>query len=199
MAGGGGQGALTESSAEAPEAPAAPPPAAPKTRRARHTAPPALVVVALAVAAVSLAVAVAGLLLGSRGADRAEQARESALEAARERTTVLTSYDYRMLDADFAAVLETATGEFEKDYRDTTGQLRGTFEQTKAVAVGTVVAAGLEDVELDQDGRDRAVAVVAVDQVISTAGAAPRTERNRLRMTLVRPDGTWLVESVERL
>ena len=43
------------------------------------------------------------------------------------------------------------------------------------------------------------VAVVAVDQVIRTRGAQPRTERNRLRMTLVRPDATWLVERVERL
>ena len=174
-----------------------PPPA--RAPRPRRTAPLALVVVALAVAAVSLAVALASLVLGGRSADRVEQARDSALEAARERTTVLTSYDHRMLDADFAAVLETATGEFEQDYRSTTGQLRATFEQTSAVAVGSVVAAGLESLELDADGRDRAVAVVAVDQVITTAGAAPRNERNRLRMVLVRPDDTWLVETVERL
>lgn len=147
----------------------------------------------------SLAVALASLVLGDRGTDRAESVRASALDAARERTTVLTSYDYRQLDQDFAAVLDTATGSFEQDYEKTTGDLRATFERTKAVAVGTVVGAGLENVAFDEDGRDRAVAVVAVDQVISTAGAAPRTERNRLRMVLVRPEGTWLVESVERL
>ena len=156
-------------------------------------------VVAVAVAVLSLALALAALVLGGRGAERAEDARESALEAARERTTVLTSYDHRMLDADFAAVLDTATGEFEKDYQETTGQLRATFEQSKAVAVGSVIGAGIEELDLDADGGDRAVAVVAVDQVISTAGAPPRTERNRLRMVLVRPDDTWLVAEVQRL
>jgi Mce-associated membrane protein len=191
VAGGGGHGALTGSSAEVLATEALPP--------ARRSAPWAVVVVALAVAAVSLALALSSLLLGDRGTGSADRARDSALEAARQRTTVLTSYDHRRLDTDFAAVLETATGEFERDYQETTGQLRTTFERTKAVAVGTVVAAGLEDLELDADGRERAVAVVAVDQVIATAGAAPRTERNRVRMVLVRPDDTWLVESVQRL
>ena len=57
-----------------------------------------------------------------------------------------------------------------------------------------MVAAGLESFD-----SDRAVAVVAVDQQISAKGAQSRTERNRLRMTLVRGDGTWLVQKVERL
>ena len=154
---------------------------------------------AVAVAVVSLAVALAALLLDDPAAARAERARASALEAARERTTTLTSYDHRRLDEDFAAVLETATGEFEAEYRRTTDQLRQTFLQRRAVAEAQVVAAGLETADVDGEGADRAVAVVAVDQVIRTAGAAPRTERNRLRMELVRPKSTWLVQRVERL
>ena len=154
---------------------------------------------AVSVAAVSLAVALAALLLGDDEVQRVEAARESALDAARERTLALTTYDHRSLDEDFAAVLETATGEFEKEYRDTTAQLRETFETTRAVAVAEVVGAGLESAEVAGDGPQRAVAVVAVDQVIQTANAPPRTERNRLRMALLRRDGTWLVERVERL
>lgn len=96
-------------------------------------------------------------------------------------------------------MLETATGEFEQEYRSTTEQLRATFLQQRAVAVSQVVAAGLESADVDGDGPDTAVAVVAVDQVIRTTGAAPRTERNRLRMELVRPGATWLVRRVERL
>ena len=154
---------------------------------------------AVAVALVSLGVALASLLLGDPAADRAERARDSALQAARERTTTLTSYDHRRLDEDFAAVLETATGEFRTEYEKTTGQLKQTFVQQRAVAVAEVVAAGLEEADVDGEGADTATAVVAVDQVIKTAGQPARTERNRLRMELVRPDGTWLVQRVERL
>jgi Mce-associated membrane protein len=101
-------------------------------------------------------------------------------------------------------VLETATGEFAADYRRTTEQLRPTFTASKAVAVGEVVAAGIETAQirgagLAGDGPERVVVVLAVDQVISTSGAPARTERNRIRMILVRPDDTWLVEQVQRL
>jgi Mce-associated membrane protein len=169
------------------------------SRPERGGAPWVVVLVAIAMAAVSLALALAALLVRDPAGDEAEQARQSALDAARERTTVLTSYDHRSLEEDFAAVLETATGDFEAEYRTTTEQLKATFLQQKAVAQAEVVAAGLESAEVDGEGPDRAVAVVAVDQVISTAGAPARTERNRLRMELVRPGGTWLVERVERL
>ena len=159
--------------------------------------PWSVVVVATGLALVSLLVAAAALLLGGGAGDGdgdGEQDRASALTAARERTARLTSYDHRTLDADFAAVLATATGEFDRDFRATSEQLRPTFVREQAVATANVVGAGLESA-----GSDRAVAVVAVDQVISTQGEAPRTERNRLRMTLVRPDSTWLVERVQRL
>lgn len=152
----------------------------------------AVVAVALSVAVVALGVALYALLLGGGPSD--DEVRESALEAARERTVVITSYDHRTLDATFMQVLDLAVGSFRTDYATTTEQLRATFTSQQAVAVGRVVAVGLESAQ-----EDRAVAVVAVDQVITTKDAAPRTERNRLRMTLVRPDGTWLVERVERL
>lgn len=174
-----------------PEPPAAPP-------RPRSGAPWPALAVAIAVAVIAVAVAAAALSRPESAAD-VEAVRTSALEAARERTTALTSYDHRTLEQDMARVLETATGEFEDDYRSTTAQLSGTFRQTEAVATSTVVAAGLEELETPADGPVRAVVVVAVDQVIRTKGAAARTERNRLRMELVRPEGTWLVSSVERL
>jgi Mce-associated membrane protein len=176
-------------------------PAAPRAaeRPARRRPSWAVVLVSLAVALVSLAVAAGALLLGQRAAQDVDDTRASALAAARERTEVLTSYDHRSLDEDVAAVLATATGEFEAEYRKTIDGLRPTLASTKAVATAEVVAAGIERAEVEGEGPERAVVVVAVDQVIETAGAAPRTERNRLRMELVRPDGTWLVERVQRL
>jgi Mce-associated membrane protein len=153
----------------------------------------------VSLALVSLGLAMVALLLDDPAARRADAARAGALAAARERTMVLTTYDHRRLDEDFAAVLATATGAFEAEYRTTTARLRPAFLDTRAVAVSEVVAAGLESADVDADGPMRAVAVLAVDQVITTAGAAPRTERNRLRMELVRRDRTWLVERVQRL
>lgn len=143
--------------------------------------------------------ALTALLLGDRGdsgatGDALERDRAGALAAARERTLALTSYGHRTLDAGVEAVLSTATGPFRDEYRATAAQLRPTFASTQAVATASVVAAGLESA-----GPDRAVAVVAVDQVIRSRTAGPRTERNRLPMVLVRPDETWLVERVERL
>ena len=185
---------MTEPSEPAAHEP--PPPAAP---RPRTGAPWPVVAVSLAVAIVSLAVAAGALLARGESAADVEAVRTSALEAARDRTTALTSYDYRTLEQDTAEVLETATGEFEEDFRSTTARLSGTFTTTQAVATGTVVGAGLESLRTPDDGPVTAVVVVAVDQVIRTTGAAPRTERNRLRMQLVRPEGTWLVSDVERL
>ena len=202
MAGGGGRGALTGTAAE-PEEPGVgselpAPPSEASPRRSRDRPSWAVVAVALAVAVVSLGIAAAALLVGSDGG-RADSARASALQAARERGAQLTTYDHRRLDEDFAAVLETATGDFEQEYRTTTERLRATFESTMAVAVGEVVAAGIESADLEGEGPERVVVVLAVDQVIVTSGAPARTERNRIRMTLVRPDDTWLVEKVQRL
>lgn len=161
-------------------------------------------VVVLALIFGLLCLAVAGAVLwtergGDGGVDDAAQVRASALEAARERTVALTSYDHRTLDEDVAAVLSTATGAFEQEYTSTVEQLRETFVSSQVVATSEVKAAGLEGEVADTEQGERAVVVLAVDQVIATAGAEPRTETNRLRMTLVRPQDTWLVEAVERL
>ena len=184
-----------------------PPP--PATARPRRSGAPWLVVV-LSIVFGLLCVAAAAAVLITERAGAGNQAvseqvgesvaeRASALEAARERTVALTSYDHRTLDADVQGVLATATGEFETEYTETVQGLRETFVQTQAVAKGTVVAAGIEGEVVDSEQGQRAVVVVAVDQVITTAGQPPRTERNRLRMQLVRPEGTWLVADVERL
>lgn len=159
----------------------------------------ALVFGLLCLAAAGAVVATGGSALGLQTAEDAAAVRASALEAARERTVSLTSYDHTRLDQDFAGVLETAVDPFRTEYSGTTEQLRAVLAESQAVATATVLAAGLEGEVTETEQGERAVVVVAVDQVIATAGAEPRTERNRLRMTLVRPEATWLVQAVERL
>lgn len=163
--------------------------------RAERSRPPwSYVFGALALAALSLALAVGALATGTTVGGGGDADRKAALEAARQRTQALTSYDFRRLDQDFAGVLATSTGPFKEEYTKATAQLGQGFAAAEAVATAQVLAAGLESFE-----GDRAVAVVAVDQQITAKGAQPRTERNRLRMTLVRSEGAWLVEKVERL
>lgn len=149
-----------------------------------------LLTAALLVALLSL-VAVA-VLLFARPSD--DDLRASALDAARTYTTSITTYDASTLAADIERVQRVATGDFKQEYEQTIEQLRPQIEQQKTVAVGNVVAAGVETLE-----DDRASVVVAVDQNITTAGQPARTEANRLRMVLVRRNGSWLVERVERL
>ena len=160
-----------------------------------------MVALSIALALVSLAVAAFVVVAEPRiasapAAGSEEELRRSALDAARAATVSLTSYDHRTLDQDFARVSAFAVGDFAKEYAETSAALRPTLVETQAVATSTVPAAGIEDLQIDPV---RVVAVVAVDQVIQTAGAEPRTELNRLRMTLVRPEQTWLVEKVQRL
>lgn len=184
-----GDGALSDDAAPERTEPTPRPPRPP-----RRPPPWSVVVLALLLAVLGVAAAVAATLLAPDGPDAADDGRAAALTAARERTTALTTYDFTTLEEDFAGVLATSTGPFKAEYEETSASLRETFTSTQAVAAGAVLGAGLEGY-----APRRAVAVVAVDQVIRTAGAAPRRERNRLRMVLVRPDQTWLVERVQRL
>jgi Mce-associated membrane protein len=153
--------------------------------------------VALAAVLVAAAVLLTSGSLGgtARGSSEGEL-RRSALEAARAATVSITSYDHRRLDEDFGRVRALAVGEFAKEYEESTAALRPALEQSSAVATAEVPGLGVEELSTEPV---RAVVVVLVDQTISTAGAEPRTELNRLRMTLVRPDRTWLVEKVQRL
>ncbi len=169
-----------------------PPPEIASGTRTRSRPPWSYVYAALGLAALALALAVGAL--ATVGGGGSEQDRKGALEATRERTLALTSYDYRKLDEDFSGVLATSTGSFSQEYAKATADLRASFTAAESVATSQVVAAGLESFE-----SDRAVAVVAVDQQIAAKGAQARVERNRLRMTLVRGKDTWLVEKVERL
>ena len=161
-----------------------------------------MVAFSIAVALVATALAAVVLVTQPRAAGPSAasgseaELRRAAIDAARAATVSLTSYDHRTLDQDFARVSAIAVGDFAKEYAETSAALRPTLEQTQAVATSQVPAVGIEELQTDPV---RAVAVVAVDQVIQTAGAEPRTELNRLRMTLVRPGQTWLVEKVQRL
>lgn len=144
------------------------------------------------VAAVALAAVVVAALLLTRASD--DELRDSALTAAGRYTQSLTSYDARTLEEDVERVQRVSSPEFASEYERTITEVREQIVADQTVSVGTVVAAGVERLE-----DDRAVVLVAVDQAVTAGGQPTRTEANRVRMTLVRQDGRWLVQDVERL
>jgi Mce-associated membrane protein len=131
-----------------------------------------------------------------RSESRVEAARGQAVAAAHDSAEAILSYDYRHLDGDFAAARKVLTGGFARDYAATTSKVvRPGAEQYHAVvkaevAASSVVRASAEEV----------VVLLFVNQTTtSTRLDGPRVDLNRVRLTLVKVDGTWLVNNVVAL
>jgi Mce-associated membrane protein len=177
--------------------PATPPPVddpAPARGRPRRRSE-VLVLVALAVV-VGLAVTAGLLVLRARGEERVEAARTAAQAAGEQHAVTLLSYDHRHLDRDFDRARDVLTGSFADDYAETTEKVvRPTAEQVKAVVTAEVVSSSVV-----RASADRVVLLLFVDQTTtSTRLDGPKVDLNRVRMTLTRAGGQWLVSAVDAL
>lgn len=165
-------------------------PRRPRTRRDT-------VVLAVAVL-VTLALAGAAALVGYRAWDaaRAEDARRTALGAAQAHAQEILSYDYRRLDKDFRNARAVITGSFADDYDATTDKVvRPTAEKYKAVVKADVASASVVSAS-----SDRVVVLLYVNQTTtSTRLDGPKVDLNRVRMTLQRVGGDWLVSDIDAL
>lgn len=124
-----------------------------------------------------------------------EAARTQAMDAASRFAANLSSYDFNKLQENFSGVTEDATLRFAQQYEQVGSKLTELIKKHQAVSKGEVVASGVQSFE-----EDRAVVVLFVDQTITnTNSPQPRIDRNRMRMTLVRQDGRWLVDDVALL
>ncbi|WP_426563116.1 hypothetical protein ACPPVT_19250 [Angustibacter sp. McL0619] len=153
----------------------------------------------LAALAVLLLLAVAGagaFVLLDRRAEAADQARGQAVRAASSAATRILSYDYRHLDADFAAGKALTTGAFADQYARTTGDaVKSLATQTKATVVAQVAATGVQRASAHQF-----VVLLFVNQTTtSNRLERPQVDQNRVEMTMVERDGRWLVSQVRGL
>jgi Mce-associated membrane protein len=164
------------------------------SRPARERLDPVLLVAALVV--VILLVTAGLLTVRARGADRVEQARTDATAAAEATAVDLLSYDYRHLDRDFARARAGLTGGFVDDYAKTTRTVvRPTATEVKAVVKADVAASSVV-----RAGQNRVVVLLFVNQTTtSTRLDAPKVDLNRVRLTMDRVDGRWLVSKVVAL
>jgi Mce-associated membrane protein len=166
-----------------------------KRRRARRRRI-SLPVVALLLMTVLMAAATAFLWLKVNEKDRTEDARRAGLEASRDAARLLFSYDYRTLDKDFSTGRALTTGEFRSQYdKTTTKVVADVAKQYKAVVKANVVSAGVV-----RATPSTVVTVVYVNQVTtSTRVTGEKVDLSRVRMTLQRSGGRWLVTAVNAL
>jgi Mce-associated membrane protein len=131
-----------------------------------------------------------------RSDQQVETARDQAVAAARDNAEVILSYDYRHLSKDFAAARATLTGGFANDYKVTTAKLvRPGAEQYHVVVKAEVASQSVVSASAHQ-----VVVLLFVNQTTtSTRLDGPRVDLNRVRLTLVKVDGRWLVNKVVAL
>jgi Mce-associated membrane protein len=143
------------------------------------------------------ALAAFGLVaLRVRSDARVEAARGEAVAAAQGSAVSILSYDYRHLDADFAAARKVLTGSFARDYTATTSKVvRPGAVQYHAVVKAEVAAESVVSATANQ-----VVVLLFVNQTTtSTRLDGPRVDLNRVRLTMVKVDGDWLVKNVVAL
>lgn len=185
--------------AAAPE-PAPPPPSRPPTRIVhidrvhwsrgmKATAAAAVVVMLGLVAALALA-------LLQHGRDQAlSDSRASALGAARTFAVDLANYDYSEVDQAFQTVIDHSTGQFRDEFGKAAPDRAAAITRKQASATGKVLDAAVVDLS-----GDRATVIAFVDQTVVEANPqSTQVARGRLRLTLVRSGGGWLVSKLENL
>jgi Mce-associated membrane protein len=167
------------------------------TRPGRRT-PVALVAVLgfLCLLAVTAA-AVLGWQRHSR--DVVEQARKDAVSAARVAAGDILGYDYRSIEDAIKRARSETTGAFRKQYDSTATELLPQSKQVKAIVQATVGSAAVMSAD-----RDRVVVLLFVDQatVKQQPGAKTpetRIDQSRVRMTMTRTGGHWLVSELVAL
>lgn len=122
-----------------------------------------------------------------------DAARQSAIDAARTRLPQLLSYDYHNLDRDLAGGRAATTGAFRDKYAELTTKVVAPAAQQQQIVTRTTVA-GTSVVNAEPD---RVVLLVFLDQVTQTkADPSSRIEGARVRTTLQRQDGQWLVSEL---
>ena len=143
------------------------------------------------------AVAVLGWQRHSR--DVEEQARKDAVSAARVAAGDILGYDYRSVEASIARARASTTGAFRKEYDETAKTLLPQSKQVKAIVQATVGSSAVMSAS-----KNRVVVLLFVDQ--ATVKQVPgektpttRIDQSRVRVTMTRVGGRWLVSELSAL
>ncbi len=123
-------------------------------------------------------------------------AAQQALAAADKYVVTLTSVDSNTLDKHVADVLAGSTGEFNDNYAKTiAGQHRQHVVDNQVTTHGKVVESAVQSATTNT-----VQVLLMVDQSVSSlATPEPQIDHSRIKMTMQKIDGRWLVSKVELL
>lgn len=150
-------------------------------------------VAAVLLASLVCAVVCVGVLWHELSTERAEtQAGIHAEAAARRAAKLMTTYDYRTVDADLARAGRAGTEKFRDYLAEASRPVRALVGRLRAHAEGEVVdsAAKVRD--------ERHVRVLLfLDQTLSRPSSGRQVDQSRMTLWMVRQDDRWLVDRVQ--
>ncbi|MFE3227808.1 hypothetical protein [Nocardia sp. NPDC059228] len=185
---------------EAAQAPAGAPKAAARVKKSRLPRVPVLGKRARIVARAAVILALAGsigssIVFHQQDAHHRDllTAQEQARAAACKYAPLLATYDAKNLDAYFTAVLDSATGDWRKQFDSTSKDLRDVLTQGQVVSKATDVQCAVRTAD-----RDSAEAIVVIGQTITSLGTQGKPAPGQLSMVmrLERSGDRWLVNKV---
>lgn len=147
----------------------------------------------LPVLALVLAVAAGYLFWRDSGTDRANEAREDSVAAARSIAIAMLTYEPNTVEQQLGAAKEQLTGGFKDTYSsmiDTVVVPGAKEQQISAVTDVPAAASVTADAE-------HAVVLLFVNQTVTVGDTAPTNTASSVRVTLDKVGGQWLVSEFQ--
>ncbi|WP_182379978.1 hypothetical protein [Nocardioides sp. WS12] len=121
---------------------------------------------------------------------------DGAVAVAKEEATNFFTLDHSTADADVDRVLALATGKLKKDYAGERDTVVASAVEQEVVSSASAPRGGAA---VEYAGTDTAKVLVALDVTSSAKGVKTQDKRVRLRVTVDRVDGAWLVSAIEEV
>lgn len=148
---------------------------------------------ALGVAALLLAVLAVLETLSWREAKATKEARLDASVAARAAVVALISVNYEALPEGRARAVKTLAPKFRPEYEKFLTSLETTATANKLISSANVETSGVIKASPDE-----VTVLLFIDQISTNASrSSPRIDQPRVRMTMVKSGGAWLVKAFE--
>jgi Mce-associated membrane protein len=149
----------------------------------------------LTAAVIVVAVVAGGLWYTGMQAERGDRAGQDCLTAANAAAQAIFSYDYRTFDASVTNGKAFTTGDFTREYAQTTATLKAAAQKEQAVVRAQVSAASVVTAT-----PDRVELLVYLDQYRRNANiTGEKVDQNRVALTMVRVGRDWKVSKAQAL
>lgn len=123
-----------------------------------------------------------------------QEQRAAVIEAATKMANAFLNISYKNVEATFEAVRSMATGDFEKQYDQSTDGLAKATKRAHSVQKSEVVWAGID--EFDQDSATVLIATTGTAANDMSQGK-PTARNYRLQLGLTYEDGRWLTRELQ--